>query len=104
MVGALLAVISVSLVGQAIYSIFLSLYSWQHPERLKASSGPEVQVEPKTSFSILVPARDEAKVIFSTLASIVAANYPEDLLQIIVVCPENDDGTIAEVHRAAREY
>ncbi|MGH2459820.1 MAG: glycosyltransferase, partial [Chloroflexota bacterium] len=95
--------ISLLLFGQSLFSIYLMLYSWDRPERLAASAGPRWFLSPRFSFSVLLPARHEAAVIFETIRRVVTVNYPASLLEIVVVCHEDDLETIVEARRAIRE-
>jgi len=95
--------LSLILFGQSLFSIYLMLYSWDRPERLKASSGPRSFLPPRLSFSVLLPARHEAAVIYETIRRVVAVNYPRQLMEVIVVCHADDEATISEAQRAIRE-
>lgn len=48
---------------------------------------------PKTSCSILIPARNEAQHIVACLQAIVAQDYPRDLFEIILIDDHSTDGT-----------
>jgi cellulose synthase/poly-beta-1,6-N-acetylglucosamine synthase-like glycosyltransferase len=52
-----------------------------------------VLFEPKISFSILVPARNEEVSILNCLASIINQNYPSALFEIIVINDHSTDKT-----------
>lgn len=94
---------SVLLVAQSLFSIYLMLYTWEHPERLEASRGPTTYLPPSLSFSVLLPARNEEAVIYETIKRAWDADYPSDLLEVVVICHADDYGTIAEADRAVRE-
>ncbi len=91
---------SLALFAQSLFSLYLMLYSWEHPERLAASGGPAAFVPPQLSFTVLLPARHEEAVIHDTIMRVWRANYPTELLEIVVVCHADDAGTIAEAMRA----
>jgi glycosyltransferase XagB len=95
--------ISLVLLAQSLFSLYLMLYSWEHPERLEASRGPLSFLPPQLSFSVLLPARHEEAVIYDTINRVWAANYPSNLLEIVVICHTDDTGTIAEAQRAIRD-
>jgi cellulose synthase/poly-beta-1,6-N-acetylglucosamine synthase-like glycosyltransferase len=103
LISPILLVGSLALTAHALFSLYLLLYSWEYPERLEASRGPATQREPSVGFSILLPARNEERVIGGTIKRIWAARYPRKLLQILVICHEDDIGTIKEVRRAIRQ-
>jgi glycosyltransferase XagB len=98
-------VLSVSLVlfAQAVFSLYLMLYTWEYPERLRASEGPSSFLPPRLSFSVLLPARHEEAVIFETIRKVWEVNYPSELIEIAVICHEDDTGTIAEAEHAVRQ-
>ncbi len=47
---------------------------------------------PKTTFSIIVPYRNEAKLLPDLLESISQLNYPTDLFEVLLVDDASDDG------------
>jgi cellulose synthase/poly-beta-1,6-N-acetylglucosamine synthase-like glycosyltransferase len=96
----LMLVVSLGLFGQALFSLHLTLYAWEHPDRLEATRAPRSFLPPRLSFSVLLPARHEEAVIYETVRRIWAANYPSHLLEVVVVCCADDEATIAEALRA----
>ena len=48
---------------------------------------------PAPKISILIPAFNEAKVIEGTIRNKLEQNYPSDLIEIIVISDESEDGT-----------
>jgi cellulose synthase/poly-beta-1,6-N-acetylglucosamine synthase-like glycosyltransferase len=50
-------------------------------------------IVPKTTFSIIIPARNEALHIGNCLQSIVAQNYPAEFVEIIVIDDHSSDNT-----------
>jgi cellulose synthase/poly-beta-1,6-N-acetylglucosamine synthase-like glycosyltransferase len=57
----------------------------------------------KPSVTILIPAFNEAKVIESTVRNKLMQDYPAELIQIIVISDESEDGTDAIVQQIAAE-
>jgi glycosyltransferase XagB len=111
-----LLVLSIVVLAQALFSLYLTVYSWEHPGRLARSHGPASRDPSTLSFSVIVPARDEARVIYQTLMRLWRADYPiarddqtyheryvskRRLLEIVVVCHQDDRATISEARRAA---
>ncbi|HZU01497.1 MAG TPA: glycosyltransferase, partial [Ktedonobacteraceae bacterium] len=96
----LILAISVLLFSQSLFSVYLMLYSWEHPEKLEASKGPKTFLPAHHSFTVLLPARHEEAVIHETIKRVWATNYPSHLLEIVVICHSDDTGTIAEARRA----
>jgi len=98
----IVSVIALVLFAQSLFSLHLMLYSWEDAGRLEGSRGPRSFLPPHLSFSVLLPARHEEAVIYDTIARVASADYPAHLLEIVVVCHVDDEGTIAEGLRAAR--
>lgn len=92
--------LSIVLLAQSLFSLYLMLYSWEHPARLEASRGPTSYEPPQHSFTVLLPARHEEAVIYQTIRRVWAANYPRELLEVVVVCHADDGDTIREAERA----
>lgn len=99
----LLLIIAFVLLGQSLLSLYLILYSWEHPERLSASRAPASYLSPRLSFTVLLPARNEEAVIYETIRRVWTAHYPSHLLEIAVICHADDKSTIAEAQRAIRD-
>ncbi|SRR6266496_3275607 len=100
MLAIFICVVSLMLFAQSLFSLYLMLYSWEHPERLLSSRAPSSYLAPRLSFTVLLPARHEEAVIYETIKRVWSAKYPSDLLEVVVVCHRDDVGTIAEVYRA----
>jgi cellulose synthase/poly-beta-1,6-N-acetylglucosamine synthase-like glycosyltransferase len=98
-----LLVVSLALFAQALLSLYLTLYAWERPERLHRTRAPRALLPPRLSFTAIVPARHEEAVIYDTVRRVWSANYPTELLELVVVCSADDPGTIAEAQRAARD-
>jgi glycosyltransferase XagB len=79
---------------QSLYSGYLKLYSWNRDLR-HLYGAPSKFVAPHKSFTVLLPARHEENVIAHTIKGIATANYPQELLEIVVVCRRDDPATIA---------
>ena len=90
---------AVALVAHSLFSVSIMLDAWDAPERLRATGGPDALCEPQLSFTALLPAREEERVIADTIARVWNASYPRDLLEIIVICQRDDVGTIAAASR-----
>jgi cellulose synthase/poly-beta-1,6-N-acetylglucosamine synthase-like glycosyltransferase len=95
--------LSTVVTGQSFFSLYLMLYAWGNPVRLRQTGAPRVVLPPSLSFSVLLPARDEEAVIYDTIWSIWNCSYPRDLLEIIIICYVSDIRTIAEARRAIHD-
>jgi cellulose synthase/poly-beta-1,6-N-acetylglucosamine synthase-like glycosyltransferase len=91
--------LSLGLSLHGFFTVYLMLYTWWQPERVRSAASPEMYAAPCLRFSVLVPARHEQEVIGQTIRSISNARYPTELLEIIVVCEHGDTETIREVNR-----
>ncbi len=72
-----------------IYLIFSALREWSRLPQWDIPSN----FQPKTSISIIIPARDEAENITACLQSIINQNYPKPLFEIIVLNDHSTDRT-----------
>ena len=79
------------------YAILLTVYRWGW-RTLPEAQIPE-NFRPKTSITVLIPARNEAENIAACLRSILVGNYPLNLLEIIVIDDFSEDGTAGIVHQ-----
>jgi glycosyltransferase XagB len=95
-----IAMLAVILSAQGFFTLYLMLYTWWEPERLAGSASPRSFKPPQISFTALLPARHEEAVIAQTIQRVWNANYPKELLEVIVVCEHGDIGTIQEAERA----
>ena len=75
----------------ALYIVLMLLYryGWYKQKRVTSSSN----YVPKTSISVVIPARNEEENIGECVASILAQDYPAELLEIIVVDDASTDAT-----------
>lgn len=102
-VFAVLLVVSTTLTIQAAISLYMMIYTWDQPTAGQAAQAPETFDPPRRSFTVLLPARHEEKVIRNTIRRIAQANYPSALLQIIVICSADDTGTIDRAETEAAQ-
>jgi cellulose synthase/poly-beta-1,6-N-acetylglucosamine synthase-like glycosyltransferase len=89
------AIFSFALAISYLILIFVYLYHWRKSPSLQL---PE-DFEPSTSLSVIIPIRNEAEYIVDLLRSIQANNYPEDLLEIIVIDDHSTDGSAEKVKK-----
>jgi cellulose synthase/poly-beta-1,6-N-acetylglucosamine synthase-like glycosyltransferase len=88
--------ITLLLTAQAIFTIRLRLFIWEAPEHAWLNRAPKVFRPAQLSFTILLPARHEEHVYQTTIQKVYNLNYPNELMQIIAICREDDPGTITE--------
>ena len=75
------------------YTVLLLLYRywWSKQALLQVPA----TFQPTTTFSILIPARNEEQNISACLRSIQQLNYPTHLFEVIVIDDFSDDATVA---------
>jgi cellulose synthase/poly-beta-1,6-N-acetylglucosamine synthase-like glycosyltransferase len=95
-----LFLLSFFLTTQGAITLYLMLYTWWQPRRLAAAASPVTFLPPTLRFTAILPARHEEAVIAGTIARVWAANYPRELLEVVLVCEQGDTGTIGEGQRA----
>ncbi|MFZ2189558.1 MAG: glycosyltransferase [Candidatus Magasanikiibacteriota bacterium] len=92
--------LSIFMITQGVFTFTGLIYAWQEPERVAKNLSPTIFSQPQYSFTILIPALHEEKVIAETLRSIANINYPEKLLEILVICRADDFATATAVNEA----
>jgi len=75
------------------YSVLLLLYRYWWSK--SATINVPDSFAATTSFTILIPARNEEKNIADCLQSIQQLNYPKELIEVIVIDDFSDDATVA---------
>ena len=99
----IVVVTSLILSAHAIFTLIWMLYTWENPMKAKECQSPHIFEHSKISFSAIIPARNEVKVIGDTIKAVSNINYPEELKEIIVVCRYDDENTIQEVRKTRRK-
>ena len=89
--AALLAVQFVLATVIGVTTLSLMLYAWRDDEGLSATGFPESERPPGHSFSLIVPARHEEKVLATTLKRMADLSHPN--WEVIVVVGDDDPGT-----------
>ena len=92
--------LSILMILQGSFTLWWMLYAWNHPESVEKNKSPKEFSIPTLSFSAIVPARHEEKVIASTIDALSNINYPEELKETIIVCKFDDVRTIIQVQNA----
>lgn len=98
-----LVTLSLLLLAQASYSTYLMLYTWNEASNRELYGAPAEFAPAQKSFTVLLPARHEEEVIQHTIQGVLDANYPQDLLEIVVICRIDDQGTITKVQEKIAE-
>ena len=98
-----LVVFSLLLLAQASYSTYLMLYTWNDATSRDKYGAPSEMAPPQKGFTVLLPARHEEEVIQHTIQGVLDVNYPHELMEIVVICRIDDEGTIAKVQEKIAE-
>ena len=93
-----LVIVSLGLTVVALTTLWWMLHAWRSTDSLQATSFSSSPVEPRRSFTLLVPARHEEQVLGHTLDQLAASDHPD--FEIIAIIGHDDPGTEA-VARAA---
>jgi cellulose synthase/poly-beta-1,6-N-acetylglucosamine synthase-like glycosyltransferase len=94
LIDGLLVTISILATVQSGHTLYLTLWTWDRPP--DETRAPDQFAPPQLSFTVMLPARHEEAVIQGTIEKVVNANYPAKMLQVFVICSEDDDGTIGK--------
>jgi cellulose synthase/poly-beta-1,6-N-acetylglucosamine synthase-like glycosyltransferase len=101
LIYGVLVLVSVLVIIQSAHTLYLTLYTWDRPPA--EARAPESFLPPRLSFTVMIPARHEEAVIQTTIERFAEANYPPDLIQILVICSEDDQGTINKAEQKITE-
>jgi cellulose synthase/poly-beta-1,6-N-acetylglucosamine synthase-like glycosyltransferase len=86
----------------ALYCLLILLYTFFFSRLVLFTRN--VSLQPKTRFSIVIPARNEANNIEKCMLSVLQNNYPPILFEIIVVDDFSTDDTADIVLKLQREF
>ncbi len=99
-VAAFVVGISVLLLAQGVWNLWLMIQVWDNPHKTGEYGSPKTYEAPQYSFTALLPALHEEVVIGDTIRAVHAVDYPSHLKQILVICRYDDTGTIAAAEQA----
>ncbi len=85
-----------------IYSVIMLLY--RHWFIKLKQFIPQSNIHPKSTFSILIPARNEEENIGALLQSIINQDYPSSLWEVFVIDDFSTDNTPQIVKELGKEY
>ncbi len=103
--------ITISVILLVFYSIliiyyrfaFSSVEEYRSAKNMQTFEPSTLNLEPSTSLSIIIPARNEEANIENCIQSILQNNYPTHLFEIIVVDDHSEDGSAAIVKKYASQ-
>jgi cellulose synthase/poly-beta-1,6-N-acetylglucosamine synthase-like glycosyltransferase len=99
---AALVTVSLALTAVATTTLWWMLHAWRTPQHLAATRFSSTPVEPRRSFSLLVPARHEQEVLGDTLDAIAAMDHPD--FEIIAIIGHDDPETELVAREAADRH
>ncbi len=100
LVTILLFILSITLIIQGLYNLYLMLYAWDKPDRIEKNRSPRIFERPDKTFTALLPARHEESVIGDTIRAVSRIDYPVEKTEILVICRTDDQGTIKAAQEA----
>lgn len=95
-------VVTIVLTGQSVFTLIWMLYAWEDPGKVAQHRSPEKFLQPKHSFTALIPARHEESVIADTIQAVNNIDYPKNLMEILILCREDDTKTIEKVRQTIK--
>ncbi len=93
--------LAIFLTLQSSFMIFLMMYAWNDPEKVKENLSPKKFLNPNYSFTVLIPARHEEAVIADTIHSVAKLNYPEEMKEVFILINRNDDEETIRIAKKA---
>ena len=85
----MISVIAISII--LVYLCFLGMLCYGF-DRVKPFHLQDLK--PKTTFSVIIPFRNEAKTLPHLLNSILKLNYPKNLFEVILIDDDSDDNSV----------
>lgn len=102
--SVVIVLIGIVLLLQSVASLGQTLYIWNRPDRARRAARPVTLEAPRHGFTVLLPARHEHLVIGETLRRLGEADYPRELVELLVICTADDVLTIAAAEDAKERY
>jgi cellulose synthase/poly-beta-1,6-N-acetylglucosamine synthase-like glycosyltransferase len=93
--------VSLLVTVQSAHTLYLTLYTWDRPPA--EARAPDKFKPARLSFTVMLPARHEEEVIQATIGRVAESNYPPNLIQVLVICRADDQGTIDKAEEKIRE-
>src|SRR5258708_6617897 len=102
MIALVIIILSSFFIIESVISLIWMLYVWENPKDVYKIQSPKQFIKPNLSFTALIPARFEEKVISDTIFALSAINYPEHLKEILILCRNDDVETIKKIDYVIR--
>lgn len=91
---------STLLLLHALFTLLSTTYAWNDPYTLHKRRSPKKFLPPKHFFSLLLPVRNESRVIGDTLRAMTSLRYPAELYEVLVLCRQDDRKTLTAITHA----
>lgn len=86
-------------------TLYMTLYAYGEEDYERETGSPAPPHAPQNEgFTILLPCRQEEKVIAGTLRKLANVKYRKSKLEILVLCTPDDEATIKVASEAIRKY
>lgn len=92
--AAFILFISLFLFFHSIFTLFWMLYAWENPHDADIHKSPKTYSPPINTFTLLVPARHEEKVIADTISALHNLDYPASLVEALILIRNDDPHTM----------
>ncbi len=102
MLSAVLVAASCVLLVAATLQLWWMMHAWRTPETLRRTTFREPDGAHRHSFSLLVPARHEERVLGHTVEQMLRCEHTA--FEIVLIVGHDDPGTAAIAHRLAEEH
>ena len=99
---SVLILVAVALTTVAILTLWWMLHAWRSKGSLGDTAFSSSPLDPKHTFTLLVPGRHEEEVMGQTLETLARQSHPD--VQIIAIVGHDDPGTEAVARAAAAKH
>lgn len=96
-------IFSLIFILHSLFTLTWMLYGWNKDVESDPNRSPQTFEPPEISFTALIPARHEERVIQDTIRAVNRINYPDALKEILVLCRQDDMATIAKAREIIAE-
>jgi cellulose synthase/poly-beta-1,6-N-acetylglucosamine synthase-like glycosyltransferase len=98
----LLVLVSLGLTAVAATTLLWMLHAWRTPQALSGTRFSSTPLDPRHSFSLLVPARHEQEVLGDTLDALAVLDHPD--YEVLAIIGHDDPETEAVARAAAQRH
>jgi glycosyltransferase XagB len=102
LLSAFVVVVSLILFGVSALTLWWMVHAWRTPETLESTRFSRHDGSTRLSFSLLVPARHEEKVLAHTVTRLLQSQHPD--FEVVVIVGHDDPGTTAVAEELAAQH